>query len=124
MEQRISAYEKIRDAEEEIMDRVETKMRSIDPNLFLRASEDLTAVCRRDRKITLRCSAAAMLINDLDRLQEGYLLWQRTIMCAFKDERPTRVHYQVLPEIIKQYLTAEEVELVMPVLQLNQSILS
>lgn len=124
VEQRISAYEKIRDAEEEIMDRVETKMRSIDPNLFLRRSQDLTAVCRRDRKITLRCSAAAMLINDLDRLREGYLLWQRTIMCAFKDERPTRVHYQVLSEIIKQYLTAEEVELVMPVLQLNQSILS
>ena len=124
VEQRISAYEKIRDAEEEIMDQVETKMRSKDPNLFLKGSQDLTAVCKRDRKITLRYSAAAMLIDDLDRLREGYLLWQRTIMCAFKDERPTQVHYQVLPEIIKQYLTAEEAELMMPVLQLNQSILS
>ena len=124
VEQRISSYEKIRDAEEEIMDQVETKMRSIDPKLFFRGSQDLTAVCKRDRKITLRYSAAAMLINDLDRLREGYLLWQRTIMCAFKDERPTEVHYEVLPEIIKQFLTAEEAELMMPVLQLDQSILS
>ena len=123
-EQRISSYEKIREAEDEIMDQVETKMRSIDPNLFLRGSQDLTAVCRRDRKITLRYSAAAMLIDDLDRLREGFLLWQRTIMCAHNDERPTQVHYQVLTEILKQYLTTEEAEIIMPVLQLNQSILS
>ena len=124
VDQRISSYEKIRDAEEEIMDRVEAKMRSIDPKLFFRGSQDLTAVCKRDRKITLRFSAAAMLIDDLDRLREGYLLWQRTIMHAFKDERPTQVYYEVLPEIIRQHLTPEEAELIMPFLQLNQSILS
>ena len=124
VDQRISSYEKIRDAEEEIMNQVETKMRSIDPKLFFRGSQDLTEVCKRDRKHTLRCSAAAMLINDLDRLREGFLLWQRTIMHAFKDERPTQVHYEVLPEIIRQYLTPKEAELIMPVLQLNQSILS
>ncbi len=124
VDQRITSYEKIRDAEEEILDQVETKMRSIDPNLFSRDSQDLTSVCKRDRKHTLRCSAAAMLINDLDRLREGLLLWQRTIMLAFKDEHPSKVHYEVLPEIMKQHLTAEEVELIMPFLQLDQSVLS
>jgi len=123
-EERISAYQKIRDAEEEIMEQVEAKMRATDPELFLRGSQDLTAVCKRDRKHTLRCSAAAMLINDLDRLRENFLLWQRTIVHAFKDERPTQVHYEVLPEVIKQHLTPEEAKLMMPVLQLDQSILS
>ncbi|MGK7872233.1 MAG: allophycocyanin [Xenococcaceae cyanobacterium] len=124
VDQRISAYEKIRDAEEKIIDQVEAKMRSIDPNLFLRDSQDITSVCKRDRKHTLRCSAAAMLINDLDRLRDGFLLWQRTIVQAFDIERPTEVTYQVMPEIIKQYLTAEEAELVMSVLQLDLTLLS
>ncbi len=124
LDQRISSYEKIRDAEEDIMDRTKAQIDSQNPNLFSRDSQDLSSVWRRDVGIILRCSAAAMLINDLDRLREGLLLWQRTIVNANKTLHISQVTYDVIPEIIKQYLSAEEAELMMPVLQLDQSILS
>ena len=124
VDRRVSAYEKIRDAEEKIIDGVEAKMRSVDPNLLSRGSDDITSICKRDRKQLLRCSAAAMLTDDLDRLRDGLLLWQRTIVHAFNDERPTQANYQVMPEIVKEYLTPEEAELLMPALQLDEAILS
>ena len=124
LDQRISAYEKIRDAEEDIMERTKAQIDSQNPNLFSRDSQDLSSVWRRDVGIILRCSAAAMLINDLDRLREGLLLWHRTIVNANKTLPISQITYYVIPEIIQQHLTAEEAELMMPVLQLDQSILS
>ena len=124
VEQRISAYEKIRDAEEEIMDQTKAQIDAQNPNLFNRDSQDLSSVWRRDVGIILRSSATAMLINDLDRLREGLLLWQRTIVNANKTLPISQATYDVLSEIIKQFLSAEEAELMMPVLQLDQSILS
>ena len=124
VEQRMSAYEKIRDAEEEIMDRTKAQIDAKNPNLFNRYSQDLSSIWRRDVGIILRYSAAAMLINDLDRLREGLLLWHRTIVNANKTLPISQATYDVISEIIKQFLTAEEAELMMPVLQLDQSILS
>ena len=94
------------------------------PNLFNRDSQDLSSVWRRDVGIILRCSAAAMLINDLDRLREGLLLWHRTIVNANKTLPISQETYDVLSESIKQYLSPEEAELMMPALQLDQSVLS
>lgn len=124
VEQRISAYEKIRDAEAEIIEQVKAKMRSVDPHIFLKGNKDVTEICRRDTSMTLRHSAAAMLINDLDRLREGLLLWQKTIVHAFKNEHVSEITYQVMSEVIKDYLTPEEASLLIPALQLDQSLLS
>ena len=124
VDQRISSYEKIRDAAEEIMDQAKAQIDSQKPNLFNRDSQDLSSIWRRDVDIILRCSAAAMLINDLDRLREGLLLWHRTIVNANKTLPISQITYDVIPEIIQQHLTAEEAELMMPVVQLDQSVLS
>ena len=124
VDQRISAYEKIRDAEEEIIDQTKAQMDSQNPNLFNRDSRDLSSIWRRDVSIVLRYSAAAMLINDLDRLREGLLLWHRTIVNANKTLNISLATYDLLLESIKQHLTTEEAELITPVLQLDQSILS
>ena len=124
VDQRISSYEKIRDAAEEIMDQTKAQIDSQKPNLFNRDSQDLSSIWRRDVGIILRCSAAAMLINDLDRLREGLLLWHRTIVNANKTLPISQITYDVIPEIIQQHLTAEEAELMMPVVQLDQSVLS
>ncbi len=124
LDERISAYEKIRDAEEEIMDQTKAQIDAQNPNLFNRDSQDLSSVWRRDVGIVLRYSAAAMLINDLDRLREGLLLWHRTIVNANKTLPISQITYDVIPEIIQQHLTAEEAELMMPVMQLDQSVLS
>lgn len=123
LDQRISTYEKIRDAEAEIMDQTKAQIDSKNPNLFSRDSQDLSSIWRRDVSNILRGSAAAMLINDLDWLRDNLLLWHRTIVNANKTTQISQLTYDVLPEILNRYLTAKELKLVMPVLLLNQSIL-
>ena len=85
---------------------------------------DITQVCRRDMTKMLRCSAAAMLIDDLDYLREGLLLWYQTIVRAFNYQRYAKVNYEIVQKVMKMYLAPEEIELIMPILQLNHSLLS
>ena len=123
VQQRISAYEKIRDAEDQIMEQVEAKARSIEPNVFQKGSRDTAALCRRDRKHLLRYSASAMLINNLDRLRDGLLVWQRTIVHAVKDEKASQIICRLFPEIVKEHLSPEEANMIIPALQLDKAFL-
>ncbi|MBE9029995.1 allophycocyanin [filamentous cyanobacterium LEGE 11480] len=123
-DQRMSAYEKIRDNEVQIMIDMETQSRLADANVFQKGERDVTQVCRRDRKQLLQCSAAAMLIDDLDRLRDGLLLWQSTIVRALKDEQASQVVCRVLPHVMQAHLTEAEAELMKPVLRLNQALLN
>ena len=121
---RINAYGKIRDAEDEIVEQLHNRMREINPKIFKTKSGDVSSMCRRDIKMILRNSIAAMLINDLDRLREDLLLWQKTITKAFKFKHIVTLTHIVMPKIIEQFLTPEEFDLIKPVLQLNQTILT
>ena len=124
VDQRIDTYKKIRDAEEQIAARVAEKMLEVDPNVFRKGDQDMSTICKRDRKHTLRCSSAAMLVDDLDRLQNGLLLWQRTIVHAFNDTHPTEVTYQVMPDVLQEYLAPKQAELMMPAVELDGSVLA
>lgn len=124
VEQRITAYEKIRNAEEKILHRVEAEKRMLKENLFQMNSQDITQVCRRDMTMMLRCSAAAMLVDDLDCMREGLTLWYQTIVQAFSYQEYAKINYQIIQKVLKMYLDPEEAELIMPVLQLNHSLLS
>lgn len=123
LDRRVSAYEKIQAAETEIIAQVEQKMQANYPNLFLKGKRNVAATCKRDRIDVLRYSAAALLSNDLDCLREGFLLWYQTIIRAFGDERASKVTYQIMQEVAKQYLTSEEAALFAPIMGLNQVIL-
>lgn len=127
LDTRISVYEKIRDAEAEIFEQVESekKTRNQEQNdrLFYLGSEDRSDTCLRDMKGILRRCAATMLINDIDQMREAVLLWYQTIVCAFSYERDTEIMYRFLDKAVKEYLTPEEAELVKPFLQLNCTIL-
>jgi hypothetical protein len=121
---RVSAYQKIRDAEAEIIEQLEAKMRQKQPNIFQVSSGNVSPLYQRDTRIVLRSAIAAMLIDDLDRLQEGILIWQRTITKAFKVKHIAAMAHATMPEIIEQFLTPEEFALVKPALQLNQTVLA
>lgn len=121
---RMSAYQKIRDREDEIIDRLYEKMLQIDSNIFKTKTCDITGVCRRDLKVILRSTIAAMLIDDLDRLRETILLWQRSLAKAFKVKHVAALTQNTLPSIIEQFLTPEEYVLIIPFLRLNQAILA
>ena len=126
-ETRISAYEKIRDAEEAIFERVEmekkTRNQTQKEKLFYMGEEDRSATCLRDMRGILRRCASGMLVNDIDRLRESALLWYYTIVCSFGYEKDTQIMYQFLEKVVKEHLTPEEADLIKPALQLNCTIL-
>ncbi len=120
---RLSAYRKIRDLEDQIIEQLHQTMCEIEPGIFMTQFGDVRATCRRDLKILLRSGATAMLIDDLDRLREDMLLWQKTITKAFQLKSIAALTHKTMPEIIEEYLSPEEFDLFKPVLQLNQAIL-
>lgn len=120
---RISAYEKIRTSEAEIIAKVEAKMRSIDPSLFVNAGRDFTDVWKKDIVQLLRYAAAALFFDDLERLREGLLLWHTTIAKSYKFDRTCKTTFTVMPEVVKEYLTPTEAALFCPILDLNKIVL-
>jgi hypothetical protein len=117
---RMSAYKKIQASEKEILSQVEAQMLSLDPNLFRRGSQDVGARCHLDTVHVLRHSAAALLINDTERLRDRLLLWFQTIIGAFHGPSVT---YEVMKNVIKQHLTAEEASLFLPILEIDRTLL-
>jgi hypothetical protein len=123
IETRVSTYETIREHEEQIIYRWEAAKRGIKQDVFHMGDRDVTEICRRDMTNVFRCSATAILFNDLDRLREGLLIWYQTIVRAFKYDKYTNITYAVIQETIKEFLKPEEVELMLPALKLNHTIL-
>jgi hypothetical protein len=121
---RISAYEKIRNAEDQIVGQWAAKVLASNPNLFFKGNQDFTAICKRDRQSVLRISSAAMLMDDLENLRNGFLHWYRTIVTAFDYKQSASITYLQLAEILKQYLTPEELGAIRPALDLSKSILA
>ncbi len=124
VEQRINTYEKIRDSEEEIIRQVEEVAKATNPYIFHKGSEDFSQICERDRRQTLRCLTAAMLMDDLENLKNMLLIWQMTIVKVFNNEHPSMITYQTVGEVMAKYLTKEEMDLIKPAIQAVQSILS
>lgn len=121
---RARVYEKIRDNEAAILVEVETRMHELNKdNCLYTMGEHEKEVCRRDRKQAILYSSAAMLMNDLDRLRDGLLIWLQTIVRAVGYKSFVRNHYPVIQEVIQQYLTPEEAKFILPALQLDSTIL-
>lgn len=121
---RLSAYKKIQAAEKEIIRDVETKILSSNPTLFRFGSQDVTAKWRLDTVRVLRHSAAALLIDDRDRLRDRLLVWFKTILDSFQAQKSSEVTFQIMQDVIQRYLTAEEASLFVPILEMNRTILS
>jgi hypothetical protein len=118
---RVSAYEKLRAAETEIITEAEAKIRAIDPNAFISPTgKDYVEIWRRDTLELMRYAAAALLFNDPDRLREGLLLWHTTLAKSFKFARTCKTCFQVMPDVVKAVLTPEEAALFKPLLDLNK----
>ncbi len=121
---RIQTYEKIKAHEEAILQEVDAKMHQLNENNCLyKMDEHGKEICRRDRKNAVRYSSAAMLINDLDRLRDGLLIWVQTIVRAVGYPRFVRNHYPIIQEVIQQYLTPDEAKFILPALQVDCTIL-
>lgn len=125
--QRVEIYEKIRDAEEAIVEQVKSEKTMLGhegQDNFSYLNQGQKELCTRDLKTVIRCSAAAILLEEPDRLREALLLWYYTIMRAFNFLEQSQIAYQILEKVINTRLTPEEVKLATPILRLNHTILS
>lgn len=120
MENRFSAYEKLCSNLPEILEKVLAKTKLIDPNLLINSKGDVTENCQRDLMFLLRSTTAALLFNDQETLQEDMLLWHNTIAKSFQFSNALKTIFELMPEVVKEYLNPEEMALVAPLLTLNK----
>jgi Phycobilisome protein len=124
MENRFSAYEKLSLNLPEIIEKVLAKTKLINPNLLIKSQGDVTEICQRDLMFLLRSTTAALLFDDQDTLQEDMLLWHGTIAKSFQFSNALKTIFEVMPEVVKEYLTPEEMALFAPLITLNKISLS
>jgi len=114
----MSAYMKIRDGADEIMEAVKVGKQKRNPEF-----KDYYVTCKRDMVDLLRYSAAALLFDDMERLRTNMLLWFQTISKAYKFEDDNIDTYDLLLKVISEFLTPEEAKLAIPVFELNCAVL-
>lgn len=122
-QERVQAYKTVRDNEAFLLEDLYNQVQTVDRGSLYKGTEDVSTFFRRDQKNVLRVAAASMLFNDLDFLREGLLLWHRTIIKAFRVERPSQVACQVINAVFAKYLAPDQMKLMSPVLGLWRAIL-
>lgn len=120
---RISAYQKIQKNESAIINQIQENLEKMNPNIFMQGSVNLKSKWRSDTIRVLRYSAMALLIDDPEYLQQRLLIWFSTILQAFKVQDLTKLTCQTMSDIIKNYLTPEENNLFLPLIELNSNTL-
>lgn len=115
---RMSAYIKIRDNADAIVEAVRVGKNKRNPEF-----KDYYSTCKRDFIDLIRYSAAALLFDDLERLRTNMLLWFQTIAKSWTFEDDNNDTYDVLLQVIPQFLTPEEAKLALPIFELNCAVL-
>lgn len=118
---RIQTYQRLQIAEAMIIQQVLSKVKKLDPASF--QQEHIEMKWKRDTIRVLRYSAIALLLDDPLTLQERLLYWFRTVMKAFGTQKNCAITYQVMQEVVQQYLTPTQANLFCPILELNRQIL-
>ena len=120
---RRQTYLKLQALESEIIEQVYTKLRSLDPTLLQNGTEDISDKWKRDTLKVMRYVALTVLIDDPEYLKSQFLIWFQTVMQAFNAERRCHATYHIMQQVVKQVLEPQESALVIPVLELNRSLL-
>lgn len=115
---RMSAYIKIRDNADAIVEAVRVGKNKRNPEF-----KDYYTTCKRDLIDLIRYCAAALLFDDLERLRTNMLLWFQTIAKSWTFEDDNNDTYDVLLQVIPQFLTPEEVKIALPIFELNRVVL-
>ncbi|WP_013320488.1 hypothetical protein [Gloeothece verrucosa] len=122
VEVRISGYEKIRDQENEILEALDKTLLEHKEACFV-GTRDITTRIHNDMIMQLRHSAASMLMGDLDRIREAMLIWFQTIARSFAFQKQAGITFYLLQDVIKPYLTPQEADLILPIIQLDQVVI-
>jgi Phycobilisome protein len=128
--QRVQAYKNVRDQEAFLIEELHNQVKSDDASSLIGNisstqynERDFSYMFKRDQKNMFRIVAAAMLFSDLEFLREGLLLWHRTLIKAFRLERPTRLACKFWPQVLDRYLLPDECKVLSPFVGLVRAIL-
>lgn len=116
---RLSGYEKVRNHEEEILTKLDERLLENKEACYV-GERDITKRIHNDMIMHLRHTSASLLMNDLDRIREGLLIWFQTIARSFAFQKQAGMTFYLLQDVIKLYLTPEEVDLILPIIQLDE----
>lgn len=117
---RLSAYRKIQAAEQQIIRQVLDKIMILDPGLLQSDSGDLQSKWQRDTVRVLRYAATALLLDDVEIFQSRFLAWFQTVMVAFRAEQSCNATYVLMQDVVRSYLTSQEANLFLPILELTR----
>lgn len=119
-QRRVQVYQQLQELEAAIVQQTYSRIRSLDPALLHYGDEDISRKWKHDTIRTLRYTAVAVLLDDSEMLRERFLLWFQTIMRSFGAQRSCNFTYQVMQEVIQEYLSPSQAGLVCPLLELNR----
>jgi hypothetical protein len=122
-EVRISAYEKMRDREDELLDKVQSQALEEHKDVFMINNQNRQTTARRDSQYVMRHLATSVLAKDLERYRDGLLVWHRTIMNAQNFKQASRVTRNSEYQVLEQVLTEEEFTLAKSALMIGKSFL-
>ena len=122
--QRLELYQKVEQQEDAIVKAVHEKMRKNYPQFLRSGQRDISLKWKADLKRVLRYCATAMLLDDLESLREKFLLWFQTVMWSFNAQRSCDITYGLVQQVLPQLFSSEEVELLVPPLQLARMVLA
>lgn len=120
---RLSLYKKIAHLEQSIVEATYQQIQKKVPQILRNRKQDISRKWKQDALRTIRYCAMAVLLDDPDNFREKYLLWFQTIMDAFNSRQSCDVTYSIMKEVVKEQFTPEELEMLIPMLQLVQETL-
>ncbi|NEQ95625.1 MAG: phycobilisome protein [Cyanothece sp. SIO2G6] len=120
---RLSLYKKIERLERSIIETTYREIQKKVPQILRNRKQDISKKWKQDTLRTIRYCAMAVLLDDPENLRERYLLWFQTIMGAFNSRQSCDVTYSIMQEVVRELFTTEELELLVPILQLVQDTL-
>lgn len=120
LENRLTCYEKLSQNHSEILDQIIEKSQSINNKCFQTPRGDMKERCKRDLTFLLRATTAALLFNDTENLQEDILIWHSTIIKSFQLTETIKIIFDLMNEVLQDYLTPEEMIIVKPFIYLNK----
>lgn len=120
---RFKIYQKIQKSETIIISDLLKELNTYHPAILIINNQDLTAKWQRDTVRVLRYAAAALLLDDPEAFKDKMLMWFQTIMKAFGAQRSCEVTYTTLQQVLKQHLAPEEVQLILPLIELSKTTL-
>ena len=122
-ELRLQTYQKLQEIEQLVIQQVQEKMLTQDPNILSVGGTDLAVKWKRDTIRIWRYSSATVYMDDVDTMRDRFLLWFQTVMRAFGAQKSCHATYTVMQDVVKQHLTPQQSSLFLPILDLNRRLL-